>query len=149
MAEHGTIFDPQLCLVFQNYLDHRDVYTKSGFTPESFEGLAKAIPTAAAMFKHALATPNLKIIFGTDAVALAHGHNADELVCRVKAGQKPMDAITSATSATADALGLGKELGVLAPNFDADIIAVRGNPATDIANIRNVTFVMRGGVVFK
>jgi imidazolonepropionase-like amidohydrolase len=149
MAQHGTIFDPQVCLVFQNYLDHRDVYAKSGFTPESFDALAKAIPTATAMFKRALATPNLKLIFGTDAVALAHGHNADELVCRVKAGQKAMDAITTATSATADALGLGGHLGVLAPTFDADIIAVRGNPVADIANIRAVTFVMRDGVVFK
>ena len=55
--------------------------------------------------------PGLKIIFGTDAVALAHGRNADELICRVKAGQRPMDAITSATSATAAALGLGDETG--------------------------------------
>jgi imidazolonepropionase-like amidohydrolase len=149
MAQHGTIFDPQVCLVFQNYLDHRDVYTRSGFTEQSFDGLAKAIPTATAMFKRALATPNLKIIFGTDAVALAHGRNADELVCRVNAGQKPMDAITSATSATAQALGLGDKLGVVAPGFDADLIAVKGNPAGDIAAIRNVTFVMRAGVVFK
>ena len=101
------------------------------------------------MFKRALATPGLKIIFGTDAVALAHGRNAEELYCRVKAGQRPMDAITTATSATADALGLGDRLGVIAPGFDADIIATRGNPANDIAALSNVVFVMRGGVRFK
>ena len=148
MAEKGTIFDPQVCLVFQNYIDHRDVYSRSGFTEQSFQGLAAAIPTATEMFKHALATPGLKIIFGTDAVALAHGRNADELLCRVRAGQKPMDAITSATTATADALGLGDHLGAIAPGFDADIIAVRGDPSADIAAIRNVVFVMRGGVAF-
>jgi imidazolonepropionase-like amidohydrolase len=149
MAQHGTIFDPQVCLVFQNYLDHRDVYARSGYTAQAFDALAKAIPTATAMFKAALATPGLKIIFGTDAVALAHGRNAEELVCRVNAGQKPMDAITSATSATAQALGLGDKLGAITPGYDADIIAVRGNPASDITALRNVAFVMRGGVVFK
>lgn len=148
MAEHGTIFDPQVCLVFQNYIDHRDVYGKSGFTEQSFEGLAKAIPTATEMFKQAIRTPGLKVIFGTDAVALAHGHNADELFCRVRAGQSPMEAITSATSITAQALALGDRLGTLAPGFDADIIAVGGDPSKDITLLRRVQFVMRGGVVF-
>ena len=148
MAEHGTIFDPQVCLVFQNYIDHRDVYSKSGFTDQSFDALAKAIPTATEMFKHALRTPGLKIIFGTDAVALAHGRNADELFCRVRAGQTPMDAITLATSLTAQALGLGERIGVVAPGFDADIIAVAGDPSKDILALRRVRFVMRGGVVF-
>ena len=148
MADHGTIFDPQVCLVFQNYIDHRDVYTKSGFTEQSFEALAKAIPTATEMFKHAMRTPGLKVIFGTDAVALAHGRNADELFCRVKAGQTPMNAITSATSLTAQALGLGDRIGAIAPGFDADIIAVRGDPSKDIMALRRVRFIMRAGVVF-
>jgi len=148
MAEHGTMFDPQVCLVFQNYIDHRDVYAKSGFTEQSFEGLAKAIPTATEMFKQAIRTPGLKVIFGTDAVALAHGRNADELFCRVKAGQSPMDAITSATSVTAQALALGDRIGTLAPGFDADIIAVGGDPSKDITSLRRVQFVMHGGVVF-
>ena len=87
-------------------------------------------------------------MFGTDAVALAHGRNADESICRVQAGQSPMDAITTATSATATALGLGERIGTIAPGFDADIIAVRGDPSNDIAALRKVAFVMRGGVVF-
>ena len=148
MAQRGTIFDPQVCLVFQNYIDHRDVYTRSGFRDSSFIALANAIPTATAMFQKAIATPGLKIIFGTDAVALAHGRNADELLCRVKAGQPPMDAITSATSATATALGLGDKIGTVAPGYDADLIAVSGDPSKDIAAITKVTFVMRNGVVF-
>jgi imidazolonepropionase-like amidohydrolase len=149
MAEHGTIFDPQVCLVFQNYIDHRDVYGKSGYTEETFKSLGGAIAPATAMFKRALVTPGLKLMFGTDAVALAHGRNAEELYCRVAAGQKPMDAITTATSATANALGLGDHLGVIAPGYDADIIAVRGDPAADIHALNSVVFVMRGGVVFK
>jgi imidazolonepropionase-like amidohydrolase len=149
MAEHGTIFDPQVCLVFQNYVDHREEYSKSGYTPETFDALAKAIPVATAMFKRALATPNLRIIFGTDAVALAHGRNVEELICRVRGGgQKPLDALTSGTSATAAALGLGDRIGALAPGLDADIIAVAGDPTREIESMRHVVFIMRAGKVY-
>jgi imidazolonepropionase-like amidohydrolase len=148
MAEHGTLFDPQVCLVFQNYLDHRDVYGRSGYTDAALKSLGDAMPTAAAMFKRALSTPGLQLIFGTDAVALAHGRNAEELFCRVRAGQKPMDAITTATSRTAKALGLGDHTGAIAAGMDADIIAVRGDPSKDITALRNVVFVMRSGKVF-
>ena len=149
MAQHGTIFDPQVCLVFQNYIDHRDVYARSGFTEQSFTALANAIPVATEMFKHALATRGLDIIFGTDAVALAHGRNVEELICRVRAGQAPMEAITSATSRTANALGLGDQVGTIATGYQADIIGVDGDPLADIAALRRVRFVMRDGVVFR
>ena len=148
MAEHGTIFDPQVCLVFQNYVDHREVYTRSGYTEQTFRSFIDALPVASAMFKRAIATPGLTVIFGTDAVALAHGRNSDELLCRVKAGQPAMDAITSATSAAAKALGLGDRLGVIAPGYEADLVATKGDPSKDIAATREVVFVMRGGVVF-
>jgi imidazolonepropionase-like amidohydrolase len=145
MAAHGTIFDPQVCLVFQNYIDHPGAYN---FTDSSLAPLRAAIPAAAAMFKRALTTPGLKLVFGTDAVALAHGHNADEFVCRVGAGQRPMDAIVSATSAAAGALGLGDRLGVIAPGYDADLMAVSGDPLKDIGAMRRVVFVMRRGIVY-
>lgn len=149
MAEHGTIFDPQVCLVFQNYIDHRENYSKSGYTDSTFILLGQAIPTATAMFRRAIATPGLTVIFGTDAVALAHGRNSEELYCRVKAGQSPMDAITSATSLAAKALGLGDRLGAIAPGLDADLVAVKGDPSKDIAALKHVSFVMRAGVVYR
>jgi imidazolonepropionase-like amidohydrolase len=142
MAERGTIFDPQVCLVFQNYVDHRDAYS---FTDSSLAPLKAALPTAAAMFTRALRTPGLKLVFGTDAVALAHGRNVEELLCRVKAGQSPMDAIVSATSAGAAALGLASSLGVVAAGYDADLIAVTGDPSRDIGALQKVVFVMRAG----
>ena len=80
--------------------------------------------------------PGLSVIFGTDAVALAHGRNADELVCRVRAGQRPMDALTSATSAHRAGARLGRQLGVVAPGYVADLIAVHGDPAANIAAVR-------------
>jgi imidazolonepropionase-like amidohydrolase len=142
MAEHGTIFDPQVCLVFQNYIDHPDAYN---FSDSSLGPLKAALPTASAMFARAIKTPGLTLVFGTDAVALAHGRNVEELICRVRAGQSPMDAIVSATSAGAVALGLGNSLGVAATGYDADLIAVAGDPSRDIAALRHVVFVMRGG----
>jgi imidazolonepropionase-like amidohydrolase len=142
MAEHGTIFDPQVCLVLQNYVDHRDMYN---FTDSTLAPLKAALPVAATMFAHAIHTPGLKIVFGTDAVAGAHGRNEEELICRVHAGQSPMDAIVSATSAGAAAMGLGDLIGTIAAGYDADLTAVAGDPLHDITAMRHVVFVMRGG----
>lgn len=146
MAEHGTIFDPQVCLVFQNYIDHPDAYS---FTDSSLAPLKAVLPIASAMYARALKTPNLKIVFGTDAVALAHGRNAEELTCRVKAGQSPMAAIVSATSAGATALGLGDSIGSIAAGYDADLIAVNGDPTRDITALAQVVFVMRDGTRYR
>lgn len=146
MAEHGTIFDPQVCLVLQNYVDHPDAYS---FTDSSLAPLKNAMPIATAMFTRAIKTPGLKVVFGTDAVALAHGRNAEELVCRVKAGQLPMDAIISATSAGANALGLGDRIGSIVAGYDADLIATDGDPSKDINATKRVVFVMRAGVRYR
>jgi imidazolonepropionase-like amidohydrolase len=97
-----------------------------------------------------MTTPGLKVVFGTDAVAGAHGHNVDDLICRVQeAGQKPMDALRSATSVAAQSMGLADSLGALAPGKVADLIAVTGNPMTDFGVMRHVIFVMKGGHVVK
>jgi imidazolonepropionase-like amidohydrolase len=89
-------------------------------------------------------------VMGSDAVAGAHGRNADELIERVRQGrQKPMDAIVSATSLAAESLGLEKTIGRIAAGYQADMIAVDGDPATDIRALSRVTFVMRGGNIFK
>jgi imidazolonepropionase-like amidohydrolase len=146
MAEHGTIFDPQVCLVFQNYIDHPAMYN---FTDSSLRPLKAAIPAATAMFGRAIHVPGLKIVFGTDAVAGAHGRNADELVCRVQAGQSAMDAIVSATSASAAALGLGDKIGTIAAGYDADLVATDGDPARDITATKRVVFVMKAGVRYR
>jgi imidazolonepropionase-like amidohydrolase len=151
MAERGTWFDPQICLVFQNYLDNRAKYEGIGnFNEAGFTSLKSAMPLAMEMYRRAVRTPGVKIVFGTDAVAGAHGNNADEMTCRVNGGgQSPMDGIISATSRGADAIGLGREIGTIAPGFAADIIAIDGNPLNDITTLKKVTFVMRGGRVFR
>jgi imidazolonepropionase-like amidohydrolase len=146
MAERGTIFDPQVCLVLQNYIDNPAMYNMSDSTVHT---LKNALAGAPAMFARAIKTPGLKIVFGTDAVAGAHGHNADELLCRVKAGQPPMDAIVEATSAAAAAMGLGDKIGSVAAGYDADLIATDGDPSKDINATKHVLFVMRAGVRYR
>lgn len=151
MADKGVYFDPQICLVFRNYLDNRAKYEGIGnYNEAGFAAMEKAIPLSTAMFKRALQTLGLKVIFGTDAVAGAHGRNAEELVCRVQAGgQRPIDAITSATSLAAAALRMGDQIGSIAPGLQADLVAVPGDATKDITTLRHVSFVMKGGTVYR
>jgi imidazolonepropionase-like amidohydrolase len=64
-------------------------------------------------------------------------------------GQTPMDAIISATSLAAESMGLGKEIGALAAGLAADLVAVQGNPLQDITALRRVSFVMKGGTIYR
>ena len=151
MAEHGTYLDPNIGLVKQNYLENRAHYQGIGnYNDEGFAAMEKAIPVDLAMFKNALAVKGLKIVFGTDAVAGAHGRNVEELIYRVqKGGQDPMAAIIAITSLAAQSLNLGDKIGTVAPGMEADLVAVEGNPLQDITALRRVVFVMKGGKVYK
>lgn len=94
--------------------------------------------------------PGLKIVYGTDAVAGAHGRNAEDLINRVRdCGVDSMAAMVSANSLGAEALGMADQIGAIAPGLQADIIALDGDPLKDIATVRRVVFVMKGGVVYK
>ena len=151
MVKNGVFFDPQCGLVFHNYLDNKPRFDGIGnYNAVGFASMEQALPLASAGIRKAIATRGLKMVYGTDAVAGAHGRNGEDLVCRVQdAGQKPMDAVVSATSLNAEALGLAKSVGALAAGLDADIIAVDGDPATDITAVRRVVFVMKGGRVYR
>ncbi len=91
----------------------------------------------------------VKVAFGTDVGVGAHGTNALELVYMTEAGMSPADAIKCATVNAADLCGLSDSVGKIAKGYQADIIAVDTNPLEDIATLQNVTFVMKGGKVFK
>src|SRR5579864_9527404 len=151
MAAHGTYFDPQLDLVFRNYFENQAHFIGIGnYTAEGFAQMRKAVPRALAVFRLALATPGLEVVFGTDAVAGAHGRNFEELVYRVeKGGQDPMAAIVSATSLAAQSLRLGDRTGTIAPGYEADLIAVDGDPSRDIRALLRVVWVMKSGRVVK
>jgi imidazolonepropionase-like amidohydrolase len=149
MAEHGTYFDPNIDLVFRNYFENKSHYLGIGsYTEEGFAQMKLAVPKALHVFQLGLATPRLKMVFGTDAVAGSHGRNFQELEYRVNTGgQKAIDAITSATSLAAESLGLGDRVGTIAAGYEADLIAVDGDPLRDINALSHVAFVMKGGNV--
>ena len=151
MADAGVYYDPHTSLVIQNYLDNKERFLGIGnYTEEGFAFMEDLLEGMRGVFAQALATPGLKIVFGTDALAGSHGRNFEELIYRVETGgQAPMDAVVSATSLAAESLELGDRIGSLAPGFEADIIAVEGNPARDITALRRVAFVMKGGVVYR
>ena len=151
MAERGTYFDPNVGLVLQNYLENKSRFLGIGnYTEEGFASMTAAVPVVLDTFKRALRVPRLKIVYGTDAVAGAHGRNVEEAVVRVsQGGQAPMDAVVSMTSLSAESLGLQTTIGSVAPGFQADLIAVDGDPMADITALRRVVFVMKGGRVYK
>ncbi|HZT72802.1 MAG TPA: amidohydrolase family protein [Terriglobales bacterium] len=151
MAARHVYFDPQAGLVFQNYFDNEARYLGSGgYTSAGFAAMRRVWPQDLAMIRAALATPGLQIVFGTDAVAGAFGHQAEEFVARVeKVGMSPMRALESAQGVAAASLGMEDQIGALAPGLDADIIAVEGDPLRDITAVRRVAFVMKGGVIYK
>ena len=151
MARNGVIFEPNIGLVSQNYLENKGKYLGIGtYTEEGFKYTEDGIALKLDMFKRAIRHKDLKIVMGTDAVAGAHGQNAREIVYRVqKGGQPPMDAMVGALSLAAEAIGLGDSIGAIAPGMQADMIAVEGNPVQDITALQRVRFVMRNGVVYK
>ncbi len=151
MAERGVYFDPQAGLVIENYVANKDRYIGSGDdTEERFARIAKILPLDHDIFQRAIATPHLKVVFGTDAVAGAAGRNAEEFIDRVRdCGQDTMAAMVSANSLAAESMRLESEIGSIAPGLQADIIAIDGDPLKDITAVRNVVFVMKGGVVYK
>jgi imidazolonepropionase-like amidohydrolase len=149
MVEHGTYFDPNF-LVLHNYLDNKPKFLGIGnYTEEGFAYMQKALPLVSDVTQRAYKL-HVKMVLGTDGVAGSHGRNAEEFIYRVKdAGISPMDAIVSGTGVAAEALRLQDKLGSIKEGLQADIVAVRGNPAQDITAVRNVVFVMKGGKVYR
>ena len=151
MASRGTYYDPNIGLVLQNYIANKEKYLGIGnYNEEGFADMVKGEAIVLETFKRALKIPGLQIIYGTDAVAGAHGHNGEEYIARVQqGGQDPMVGLVSATSLSAKSLGLEKEIGTIAPGMQADIIAMQGDPIADPTSLRGVVFVMKGGTIFK
>ncbi|MBC5772685.1 amidohydrolase family protein [Pontibacter sp. KCTC 32443] len=114
---------------------------KKGSEPEP-ERIQKKRKSFAAALK-----AGVTISMGGDAGVFTHGDNAREMEMMVDYGMKPLDVLKSATSVNADVFGLSNSLGRIKTGLLADIIAVQGNPATSISDIRKVTFVMKGGEI--
>jgi len=108
---------------------------------------ADVFPKAKASLTNAIEA-GVKIATGSDAPAIWHGRNAEELVVLVKRGMTPLQAIRAATVVGADLIE-AEDLGRIAPGMQADLIGVPGDPLTDITAVQQVRFVMKGGTVHK
>ncbi len=150
-AESGMYLGNQVDLLFRNYEERGDRYAGvGGYTMEGFANLQAARPGALEVFRQAVATPGVRVVYSTDANAGSHGANTDELVAYVEqGGQDPMDAVVSATSLAAESLGLEDRIGAIAAGFEADVIALDGDPLADPAALGRVVFVMRAGRVYR
>jgi imidazolonepropionase-like amidohydrolase len=139
MVERGTF------LVATTYLaDGMDV---SRAAPELQAKAAEVFPRARATISRAI-EKGVKIACGTDAPAIPHGRNAKELVALVDRGMAPIDAIRAATTVACELIDVD-DRGRLEPGLLADIVAVPGDPLADITVTEQVTFVMKGGQVYR
>ena len=115
--------------------------------PESQAKAADVFPKAKESLSKAIAA-GVKIACGSDAPAIWHGRNAEELVVLVKRGMTPLQAIRAATTVSAELID-APDLGRIAPEMLADIVGVPGDPLTDITVTQRVKFVMKDGKVYK
>lgn len=144
MKQKGTYYDATLFV--GDYVVQE--FGKKGY-PEKILNKAKMITAVVAESFQKAVKAGVKISFGTDAGVFPHGLNAKQFAYMVKNGQTPMQAIQSATVNAADLLGWSKKVGSIEKGKLADIIAVDNNPLDNISVLEKVSFVMKGGVVYK
>jgi len=138
MLERGTWLVPTTFLA-----DGMDV---SKSAPELQAKAAEMFPRARESVRKAIEA-GVKIAVGTDAPAIPHGKNANELVALAGRGMSPLEVLRAATVRAAELIGV-TDRGRLAEGLLADVIGVPGNPLEDITVTQNVRFVMKGGKVF-
>jgi imidazolonepropionase-like amidohydrolase len=159
--EHGTYLDGDSIKLFKStgawlvptlmagdFVAREAAKPDTFFTPAQRDKALLAGPKMLDMARRAR-EGGVKIAFGTDSGVSAHGDNAGEFALLAKAGFTPIDAIRSATVWAAEHLGLSALVGALKPGMQADLIAVKGDPTTDVTVLTKVTFVMKDGVVYK
>jgi imidazolonepropionase-like amidohydrolase len=144
MKKNGTYLVPTLYLMDWFYENAE----KIGTLPELIAKAKEVMPAARKNVARAFAA-GVKVGFGTDAAVYPHGLNAHEFAVMVKLGLTPLQAIQSATINDADLLGWSDKVGTIEPGKWADIIAVEGDPLTDVTTLEKVKFVMKGGDMVK
>jgi imidazolonepropionase-like amidohydrolase len=142
MKKKGTFLTPTL-MASEWIMGKIDNY------PPALQAKAKAATAARSeMFRNAVKI-GVKISFGTDAAVFPHGQNAKEFKLMVDLGMTPIDALKSATASDAELLGIAQNVGTLEKGKLADVIAVPGDPTTDITATERVSFVMKEGRIIR
>ncbi len=145
MKEYGTYYVPTI--LAGNFVAEKAKI--DGYFPEIVRPKAAAIgPLIQKTFSLAYLA-GVNIAFGTDSGVSAHGDNAQEFGLMVEAGMPPIEAILSATANTANLLNITDSLGTISVGKLADIVAVKGDPLTDITLLEHIQFVMKDGVIAK
>jgi imidazolonepropionase-like amidohydrolase len=146
MRETGAYYVPTLSTV-NGYIE-RLRNNPNAYTGEVREKIEWRIGITGQSLRRAVPA-GVRIAFGTDAGVSMHGRNADEFVLMVEHGMDPMSAIVAATVNAADLLGISDEVGTIEAGRSADIVAVRGDPLSDVGVLRSVDFVMARGRVHR
>lgn len=155
--EHGSFMKPETLALMKTkgtYLTPTLMATewilgKIDNYPPALQAKAKAAAAARTeMFRNAVKM-GVKISFGTDAAVFPHGQNAKEFKLMVDLGVAPIDALKSATSTTADLFGIAQKTGTLEKGKFADVIAMPGDPTSDITATERVSFVMKEGKIIR
>ena len=144
MKQHGTYLVPTVYL--EDWL-MENVQTL-GLTPNMIEKAKVVLPIAQQNLSHAFKS-GVKIAFGTDAAVYPHGLNAHEFGKMVDMGLSPLQSIQAATLNASDLIGWADRVGTLEPGKFADIVAVQGDPLTNVRVLENINFVMKGGEIIK
>jgi imidazolonepropionase-like amidohydrolase len=154
--DHGSMLDDEAVELLRTRHAYfvPTLYTSEAISanpnvPESEKARSQQIKTMKDRSFQLVLKAGLPIGFATDAAVVPHGQNAREFVYRVRLGQSPMDAIVSATKTAAEIIGWADRVGTIEARKFADLIAVRGDPLRDITELERVTWVMKGGVVYK
>jgi imidazolonepropionase-like amidohydrolase len=157
--EHGTFMneeDMELAKKYGTYLVPTVIAGKSvadsakipGYFPPVIARKAMEVGTQIQNTFGKAYKSGVKIAFGTDAGVYAHGKNYIEFQYMVEAGMPPMEAIKAATVNAADLLGMSDKIGSVSKGKFADIVAIDGDPLTDIKTMKNMAFVMKEGKIY-
>ena len=154
--DHGSMLDEEAIALLK---EHHAYYVPTLYTSESISANANVPDSEKERSREIKAAKDrgfqlavksgIPIGFATDAAVVPHGQNARELAYRVRAGQAPMDAIVSATRIAAEIMGWSDRVGTVEAKKFADLIAVGGDPLRDITELERVTWVIKGGTVYK
>lgn len=155
--EHGSFMKPETLTMMKRkgtfltptLMAAEWIMSKLENYPPALQAKAKAAAAARSeMFRNALKL-GIKISFGTDAAVFPHGQNAKEFKLMVDLGMTPIDALKSATANDAELLGIGQKVGTLEKGKLADVIAMPGDPTSDITATERVLFVMKEGKIIR